>query len=81
MRYAVFVTTLMLDPGTDDFGYGCSIEGLTTDAQIVRAAQEDFAALNTDCGVSRPWLVDDDQLARIESALPVSKYEGESDDR
>jgi len=74
MQYAVFVTTIMLDPGTDEPEYGCSIRGLTTDEQIVSAAQDDFAELNAQCGVSEPWLVNEEQLSLIEKSLPLEKY-------
>jgi hypothetical protein len=74
MRYAVFVTTIMLDDGTSEPEYGCSIVGLTTDEEIVMAAQDDFAELVANCGMSEPWLVNEDQLALIEAALPKEKH-------
>jgi len=70
VKYAVFITTIMLNDSTDEPEYGCSIKGLTTIEEIVSAAQEDFAQLNADCGVSDPFIVDDDQLTLIEAALP-----------
>jgi len=75
LRYAVFVTTIMLDDGASEPEYGCSIKGLTTDAEIVAAAQDDFHELNAQCGVSDPWLVDEDQLTLIEASLPKEKHE------
>jgi len=73
MRYAVFVTTIALSREAEP-DYGCSIKGLTTNEQIVSAAQDDFAELNAQCGVSEPWLVSEAQLSLIEKVLPREKY-------
>lgn len=74
MRYAVFITTIPLDDENDEPDYGTSIVGLTSDEEIVAKAQEDFAELNANEGVSDPFLVSDDQLDAIEASLPKEKH-------
>lgn len=74
MRYAVFITTIVLDDENEEPDMGTSIVGLTTIEEIVAAAREDFAELNASCGVSDPFIVDDDQLTLIEAALPREKH-------
>ncbi len=70
----MFITTIMLDDGLAEPEYGCSILGLTTDAEIVEAVQEDFAELNASSGVSDPFLVNEEQLNAIERSLPKEKH-------
>ena len=78
MRYAVFVTTIALSDEAEPDG-GVSIFGLTNDEDIADAASEAFAELNAQDGPSVPWLVNEDQLAAIEAALPAEKFQYNAD--
>lgn len=73
MRYAVFVSTVPLDDENEEPDGGISIVGMQEPSEIAQEAREAFAELNANEGVSDPWLVDEEQLAAIEAALPKEK--------
>ncbi len=73
MRYAVFVTTIMLDDESDEPEFGLPVVGLTNE-EVVEVAQDSFAELNANDGPSDPWLVDQSTLSAIEALLPKEKY-------